>query len=242
MHVAVCMDQYAYRKHMERLLGRASDQMSAAHGVLFVDTYGSPDSLMHKLRSYDLFFLDLQSSELNGFELMLKLRAAQVTVPIILVTSPEMDYRSMAREYLLSGLSFGDGLLEFLDQPIAMDDLKRCLLFGHRALRDATPTIELRSEKETLYVIREEIIYAEAEGLGSTVTLTGSRQIHVDLSIDNLYENISNHTVFYQLSNKMILNTAYLASIGFCSVTLQNGKKISCRNSVCKELKRLVNM
>ena len=46
MHLAICDDHMADRKQMERLLGRESDRRLNTTGVLYVDSFGSKESIL----------------------------------------------------------------------------------------------------------------------------------------------------------------------------------------------------
>ena len=48
-YIAVCDDNMADRKQMERLLGRESDIRLNDTGVLYIDSYGSEDALLKKI-------------------------------------------------------------------------------------------------------------------------------------------------------------------------------------------------
>ena len=61
MHIAVCDDNIADRKQMERLLGRASDRRLHTTGVLYIDSYGNVEAVMRSPMLYDAFFIDMTS-------------------------------------------------------------------------------------------------------------------------------------------------------------------------------------
>ena len=43
MHVAICDDNVADRKHLERLLSRESDKRAGTTNILYIDSYGDKD-------------------------------------------------------------------------------------------------------------------------------------------------------------------------------------------------------
>ena len=53
MHLAICDDHMADRKQMERLLGRESDRRLNTTGVLYVDSFGSKESILTTPMIYD---------------------------------------------------------------------------------------------------------------------------------------------------------------------------------------------
>ena len=59
MHLAICDDHMADRKQMERLLGRESDRRLNTTGVLYVDSFGSKESILTTPMIYDAIFMDI---------------------------------------------------------------------------------------------------------------------------------------------------------------------------------------
>ena len=51
MHIAVCDDNVADRKQLERLLKRESDKRAASTGIIYTDSFGNSTSLLsHAIR------------------------------------------------------------------------------------------------------------------------------------------------------------------------------------------------
>ena len=94
MHIAVCDDNIADRKQMERLLGRASDRRMHTTGVFYIDSFGNMDAVMHAPMLYNAFFIDMTSGPANGFQLARRLIDSGVTAPIILCIST-INYRAI---------------------------------------------------------------------------------------------------------------------------------------------------
>ena len=53
MHLAVCDDNIADRKQMERLLGRESDRRLNTTGILYMDSFGNKEAILTTPMIYD---------------------------------------------------------------------------------------------------------------------------------------------------------------------------------------------
>ena len=95
MHIAVCDDNVADRKQLERLLGRESDKRKHDTGVFFTDSFGQSSVLARNPMPYDLFFIDLTEDNPDGLSFALSLCKAGVSAPIVLCSS-KTDYRAAA--------------------------------------------------------------------------------------------------------------------------------------------------
>ena len=92
MHLAICDDHMADRKQMERLLGRESDRRLNTTGVLYVDSFGSKESILVTPMIYDAIFMDMTEDGCDAMELSHMLRADGTDVPIVFCCD-KVDYR-----------------------------------------------------------------------------------------------------------------------------------------------------
>lgn len=91
MHIAVCNDNVADRKQLERLLARESDKRLSTSGNLYVDSYGHPDSLLKNPMQFDAFFIDMElTPDISDSSVLQCLIKAGCSAPVILFyASPE---------------------------------------------------------------------------------------------------------------------------------------------------------
>ena len=113
MHLAICDDHMADRKQMERLLGRESDRRLNTTGVLYVDSFGSKESILVTPMIYDAIFMDMTEDGCDAIELSHMLRADGTDVPIVFCCD-KVDYRKSK--------NLPDNAL-FLDKPIVVSEL-----------------------------------------------------------------------------------------------------------------------
>ena len=83
MHIAVCDDNVADRKQLERLLKRESDKRAASTGIIYTDSFGNSTSLLSNPMQYDAFYIDMCLTEgTTGTDVVNALTAQGVNAPI----------------------------------------------------------------------------------------------------------------------------------------------------------------
>jgi len=219
MHIASCDDNVADRKQLERLLCRESDKRKADTGVFYTDSFGDADALGKNPMPYDLFFLDFISDSENGFTFALKLRSIGVTAPIVLCSS-KINY--------LSRMTSAENPSDFmhLNKPIIVSELCQVLDKAIQMQQSRVPTIELRSEKDTLYVKEDDIDYAVSEGMFVHVFLNNGTKVSLITSMENFYHSVSMYSHMLMLTNKSLINIAYLDKVLPAKVILKDGTAV----------------
>lgn len=214
MHIAICDDNIADRKQLERLLKRESDKQNGVREPFYIDSYGNPDAVMHSPMLYDTFFIDMTSSHKNGYEITMDLIHAGVTVPIILC---------------ISGINYQEFELPencyFLQKPIRVNELSNMLEIVFTAMDNKIPHIELRTKAETLYVLEQDIMYATHDGHFLQVHLKDETCVEVPDTIENFYESVKQMPCFLPVSTKAIVNVAFIKQVRRFSVYTKNGCK-----------------
>jgi DNA-binding LytR/AlgR family response regulator len=209
MHVAVCDDNVADRKQMERLLKRESDRRALSSEGLFIDSFGNSQSLLHNSMQYDVFYVDICRTEgQTGADAANSLLSAGGGATIVLCCS-DIDYRKFP---------FPPNVL-FLDKPIKAAELSDSIDYALSIKLKALPLIELRMEvpsslgKDTIYVTEPDIMYAVEGGRTVTVTLADGRKITVVTSTANFFAHVENFPSFFSPSRKVVINGRHIKEI-----------------------------
>lgn len=215
MHVAICDDNVADRRQLERLLKRESDKRSADTGIIYADAFGNVQALLANPMQYDIFYIDMCNTEgLTGMDIVSSLTEKSVHAPIVMCCSKE-DYKTQV---------FPENVI-FLDKPIRTQELADSLDHALQIKAKAPNMIELREDKTTLYVTEDEIIYALEEGRHVSVTLAGNRQFLANTTGENLFAQIETHPMFFSPNLKTIVNARYIKKLGLgcTSITMEDG-------------------
>lgn len=239
MHIAICDDNIADRKQMERLLGRASDRRIHTTGVLYIDSYGNVEAVLRSPMLYDAFFIDMTNGPVNGFQLAGKLIDAGVAAPIVLCIST-IDYPSVIEAALsevpkdATEASNHDILrrqlqkqILYLKKPIRVNELDEMLDHAQNLKAETIPTIELRGEQETLYVHEDEILYAVKSGNYVHVVLSEERTIDLLSTLPNLYAQVAMFTHFIPASEQCFVNVTFIDSLSLFKLKMKDGQTLN---------------
>lgn len=213
MHIAVCDDNVADRKQLERLLKRESDKRASASEILYTDSFGNAKALLANPMQYDVFYIDIcNTDEITGKEVVDALIAQGVNAPIVMCSS-KVNYREQR---------FPSNII-FLDKPIKVADLSTSIDHAIEIKSKALPLIELREEKNTVYVTEPDICYAVEEGRTLMVQLIDGRRIHMTTSAFNFFPQIESHPSFFAPTAKLIINGRHISKIGFRKIEMSDG-------------------
>lgn len=235
MHIAVCDDNIADRKQMQRLLERASDQ-NKKDGLegFFIDLYGNIPSLMQTPQMYDGIFIDMtniEESGMSGIEVARELRQINITGRIILCTS-SIDYKEMATDEEKE-------LFIFMHKPILKNELRKVLDICEDCRSKKEPLIELRDDNGTLYVNGNDILYAHCQNGGGRIEikLVDGRSITILSTIYMFYEDLEPFYYLLPASESTIINIRHIQKTNAFSVIMDDGSKFRLSMEFNKHIK-----
>lgn len=217
MHIAVCFDNIADRKQLERLLGRESDKRKADDGVFYIDSYGQSEKLFPKRMSYDILFIDIQSEDVDSLKYAVSMCDGGVTAPIILCSEGNI-YRDKASE-----IENCPKNILFLNKPILKAELSDILDEAQKIKSLRKRTIEIRHQTNTYYVYEDDIEYIKANGRYVEVYLSDGNHVPVLDSVLNFYRNLYDFEHFALISPKLIVNGTYVIKMSPFRIKLNCG-------------------
>ena len=212
MHIAICDDNVADRKQLERLLSK--------QGFGFVDSFGSADALLETPRQYDVFFLDMNNPKaLSVSDILNSLAQQGVNAPVVLCCS-KINYRIQP---------LPEDLL-YLDKPIKSGELKE-ILEEVRDIRASLPQpVEIRLTEGTVYLLDDEIIAFEAKGSDIILHATENRTYTFLSNMAAFYgSHFENRKDFFIIHKQLVINTKHITGLTFTKVTLAENLQYSHR-------------
>ena len=213
MHIAICDDNVADRKHIERLLSRESDKRAGTPNILYIDSFGHKDYFLRNPMKYDLVLMDMVSSPTLVTEILDELAKMNFDAPIALFSST-IDYTK------LEGLP--DNII-FLNKPYVKDDLPALLELGDKHVSGIIETLKVHVNGISKYLIVDEVLYCVSNKNNSPeIFLTNGQSVSVDESIAALNLIVEPYPEFARINKKVIVNMKYVCMLTPITVMAQD--------------------
>ncbi len=195
MYIAICDDQVAPRKHIERLLNREATLRHEESLVMYIDAFGLDFHAINAIKKYNAFFINASCCTKQSHEIQDELRSHGCDAPIYFYNS--------ADEYNQSSI----GLI--------VDAI-------NATIKDQRPTIEIRTRTSTHYVLPEDIITIYRTDNGVSICLKDSDTLFVAKNLYHYIEALSTYPYFALTKSNYIYNKNYIAQKTFKKIVLQN--------------------
>lgn len=154
MRICYCEDETAQAQLLKAQIGKWADKHNTACRI---DLYQSAEEFLFKTKAYtyDLLFLDIAMSKMNGMELAGKIREKDPDVEIVFVTSD--------KSYVFDGYEVN--ALRYLVKPIEVKKLYEVLdLVSDHMKSEKKDYVVFKVENETVRIPTDDIAYVEACG------------------------------------------------------------------------------
>ena len=216
MHVAICDDNVADRKHLERLLSRESDKRAGTPNILYVDSYGEKMHFLANPLKYNLIFMDM-SSEPGIVEFILEhLEEMGYHAPLVLY-SDKIDYPAIPDlpDYVVHAR-----------KPYIPDPLPEFLALGDANVSGHVVSISVHKNSVLIHVPKYMILYALEGARTCTLYLTDNTTIDVDEKIDELRQIFEPYEEFERVNKNSIANFKYVNTVTPVALVMQDNKEL----------------
>ena len=216
MHIAICDDNVADRKHLERLLSRESDKRAGTPNILYVDSYGEKTHFLANPLKYNLIFMDM-SSEPGIVEFILEhLNAMGYHAPLVLY-SDKIDYTRIPNlpDYVVHAA-----------KPYIPDPLPEFLALGDANVKGHVITVAVHTDSIINHVPKYTILYAIEDNNTCKLHLTDGTSIKVDEKIDELRQLFEPFEEFARVNNNSIANFKYVSAVMPGTLVMQDYKEL----------------
>ena len=215
LFIAILDDDPAERKQSERLLSRERDARIPSGEVIYFDTYGSEEALLPHCLKYDLILIDITGSTRDGMMAAMDLLNHGAEGQIVLASS-KIDYEAKYGQ---------DDRFLFLKKPLWQRDFSSLIELTKKRQAALPPKIELRGEKDTIYVKKSDILYARDCRYYTLIALSGDRSFHMGEKLSHLTALLD--PVSFVFTDKYtVINLAHVASSKGNSFKMDDGAVI----------------
>lgn len=215
MHIAICDDNVADRKHLERLLSRESDKRIGTPNILYVDSYGDKEHFLCNPLMYDMIFMDMTSTPTVAKEIIQQLILMGLDAPLILYSSA-IDYTTF------------ENLPEtvvHMKKPYASDAIPELLKLGDAHHHGNVEAIPIPCDDGIHYILKNDILYCMPNQSGYIIGLKDGNYLNYSGDISEFQILILPYREFYRASNTHIVNARYASRLTPISVRMSDHKK-----------------
>lgn len=218
IYIAICDNNVADRKQLERLLSREKDKrLHEDNDVLYIDSFGSEDALLATPVRYDIFFIDVTEGASNGMEIAKKLRHRGITAPIVLCQST-INYTSYvnAPEDMI-----------YIEKPINAGQVSHLTDVALEWAGRRTPLIEVRCQKDTRFIRYDELVRAiPVDKFLTRLSLSDGSFLDMTDPIKSLEKQCDTYGCFIRC-RKDLVNIYHITGSEGSAFKLTNGDTVS---------------
>lgn len=218
IYIAICDNNIADRKQLERLLSREKDdRLKKSSDVLYIDSFGSEDALMSTPIKYDIFFVDMTEGSSNGMEIAKKLRSRGVGAPVVLCEST-INYRSYvnAPEDII-----------YIEKPINAGQVSHLTDVALEWAKKKPPLIEVRCQNTTRFIRHDELVMAmPIEKFVTRLALSSGEYVDMADSISSLEKQCRTFGCYIKC-RKVLVNITHIRGAEDNSFILSNGDTVT---------------
>lgn len=212
MHVAICDDNVADRKHLERLLSRESDKRIDTPNILYVDSYGDKDHFLINPLKYNIVFMDMCLEKGTVEYILDELVAMGFTAPLVLYSS-KIDYTAIPN------------LPDFVvhaKKPYIPEPLPKLLKLGDENVEGFIATISVHQNGTLIEVEKDEIEYAVGNENGTALHMVDGTSIDTDETISAIRQILEPYEEFEYINKNGIANFRFVSAVMPFHVIMQS--------------------
>ena len=216
MHIAICDDNVADRKHLERLLSRESDKRAGTPNILYVDSYGEKMHFLANPLKYNLIFMDM-STEPGIVEFIIEhLNAMGYHAPLVLY-SDKIDYTQIPNlpDYVVHA-----------QKPYIPHPLPGFLALGDANVTGHVVTVSVHKDSVLTHIPKYMIMYAVEENDACRLHLTDGTSVAVDERIDELRQLFEPYEEFARVNRSSIANFKYVSAVMPITLVMQDSREL----------------
>lgn len=227
MRVCYCEDESAQAKFLKNKI----DQWALQNKIeVNIDLYISAEEFQFKafIENYDLIFLDISMTGMDGMELARWIRQRNQEVVIVFVTSDP--------SFVFQGYEVG--AYRYLLKPIEYDKLTDILTYVENKFDDKSENnIIIKIENENRKINLNEIIYIEVQGHYVIIHMDNEKSISLKSSFEQIMKKLNENTkLLYATHRSYAVNINKVKRISRTECVLDSGETLPVSRTASHEL------
>ena len=223
LRIALCDDVPICIEEIRNLLNQWDEKPAVFH----IDSFDSGESLLqsHNTMPYDIIFLDVIMSSLNGIETAKIIRQTDKMVRIVFISSERSfavdSYVVKADNYLL--------------KPIVAKDFYTCMQELCTELYAQSKRLTIRTATATYRIEINNIEYFEAQNKIVLIYLTDGRILHANHALYTFEEQLGYQDGFYKCHRSYLVNINHIHAYTAKYIQLRSGTQIPISRNCHKD-------
>ena len=226
--IAVCDDERYQLGNMEWLLGNLGKKMNLS---MEIDTYESGEALLDSMRKgmrYDLIYLDIELSGMNGLETAERIREIDWHVPLVYVTYYE--------SYMID--TFCVTPSGFIVKPVDAREFEKTFKRICMRLMDKDEYYRFQYDKKPYKIPLRDIKYFESNLRQIEIVWEGGR-CRLYKKMQEIEEELGEYgRHFLRVHRSYLVNYSYVEKLTYYYVMLETGEKLPISRGKRVELEK----
>ena len=226
MRCIIVDDDRIFREYFREILYSCA---KTAGMTMSIDSSGDVEKVICSSVSYDIYFIDIEMPEVNGFEVIRRLRDYYINAEFVIVSGHE-NYMQQAFYVKPSAFIRKSRLEEDTKETLDHIKFNVCRREGNVAIYEGRKKIKIQFDT---------LVYCYSDGHFVDLFFEKNDKKVVRTKIDVLKEKL--HPLgFVKIHRRCLVNLKYVCGIQGRVVSLYDGKKLSVSKRRQKEVKLMV--
>ena len=238
MHIAICIEQVAARKHLERQLSREGDLFQSSE-PLHIDSYGTTAALFAQPLQYDLYLCEAESAHtlLSAIYILKAIMEAYPQAQRVVFLPPDLN-----EAFFEAAGETGKSVM-VLPVPLSHNTLYTMITRMIEQKKQAEPVFEIRGRNQTVYLHAEEFMYGKEHGKRQAIVkCSDGRTLDFLDSLSNLEETMSEHPSLFLLGSHTLINLHHIDTCHILSVHMKDGNRFPASLLETNAIRKLIRL
>lgn len=224
LNIAICEDSL---KEQEALIHIIENSEFASN--LFVFDRGEKLLENFSVGKFDIIFMDIYMTGLNGVETVSEIRKIDDDVSIAFTTT--------STDFTLE--SYRLGALKYIEKPVTSKAVYDLLELVHLK-KQSLPQLKLKIKGQWIDVSFDQILYIEQKSHHLFLFLTGGEILRANEKLDNIMEQFEGKS-FYRCHKSYLVNLAYIKNLDkeLIVFKMKEGKNVHIRRESLSEARKI---